>query len=42
MYMTLREIIKSMEKKYPTECYVSKLAMKVEDMGSIDYSDKED
>lgn len=42
MYMTLREIIKSMEKKYPTECYVSKLAMRVEDVGEIPYSDKEE
>lgn len=42
MYMTLREIIKSMEKKYPMECYVSKLAIRVEDMGSVDCSDKEE
>ena len=42
MYMTLQQLIKSMEKKYPTECYLSKLAMRVEDMGSIDCSDKEE
>lgn len=42
MYMTLRQLMKSMEKKYPKECYISKLAMQVEDMGSVDCSDKEE
>lgn len=42
MYMTLKEIIKSLEKKYPTECFVSKMAMRVEDIGSTEYLDKDE
>lgn len=42
MYVTLQQVLKTLEKKYPAECYVSKLAMRVEDMGSIQLTDEEE
>lgn len=34
-YMTLQEIIKSLEKQYPIECYAAKMTMEVQDIGSV-------
>ena len=47
LYMTLQSIARVLERKYPVECLMGKLSMKVEDMGTIDSSftdnkDKED
>lgn len=42
-YMTLQAIMKSLEKQYPAECYVSKLTMRTKDMGTMHWTDdKED
>lgn len=47
VYMTLQELAKALEKKYPSACFAAKLAMSVEDMGSSEHitvikDDKED
>lgn len=34
MYMTLRELIKSLEEEFPTECFVAKLSMRTENDGA--------
>lgn len=47
LYVTLQSVLHILEKKYPLECLMGKLGMKVENMGTIDSSftddeDKED
>ena len=42
LYMTLQAIMKSLEKQYPAECYVSKLTMRTKDMGSVQWDDNKD
>lgn len=46
LYMTLKSYIDQLEKDYPTECFVSKLAMKVQDIGTtrveMDFDDEEE
>lgn len=37
VYMTLKELAKTLEKKYPSACFAAKLAMSVEDMGSSEH-----
>lgn len=34
LYMTLRSYLEQLEKDYPTECFVAKLAMEVKDVGT--------
>ena len=35
MYMTLHELIKSLEKEFPSECFVAKLSMRAEHDGAV-------
>ena len=35
MYMTLHELIKSLEKEFPLECFVAKLSMRAEHDGAV-------
>ena len=42
LYVTLGELMKSLEKKYPMECYIAKLSMRVDNLGAIDNSDEEE
>lgn len=37
VYMTLIELAKTLEKKYPSACFTAKLAMSVENMGSSEH-----
>lgn len=35
MYMTLNELVKSLEKEFPSECFVAKLSMRAEHDGAV-------
>lgn len=42
LYVTLNELIKSLEKKHPVECCAAKLFMHVNNLGVVDSSDEEE
>lgn len=42
LYVTLNELMKSLEKRYPMECCIAKLAMHVDDLGAVDNSNEEE
>lgn len=45
LYATLHAVSQTLERKYPVECLMGKMGMRIENMGSVDSSledDKED
>ena len=42
LYATLQAVSNVLEEKYPFECFLAKMGMRVENMGSVDSSLKDD
>lgn len=42
MYVSLKEIMKTLEKQYPVECFMAELGMEVETVGSLDFESLDD
>ena len=42
MYVSLKEIMNTLEKQYPAECLIAKLGMGVETLGSLNFESSDD
>ena len=42
MYISLKEIMNTLEKQYPAECLIAKLGMGVETLGSLNFESSDD